>query len=67
LLAFTTYSLSEEGSFEHRGHGERFLLIQSGLRRAVAASAAQVGDVDWIKKLWPRSGMEQQLYMFSVL
>jgi len=32
----------------HRGHGGRFLMIQSGLRRAVAASAAQAGGGDWI-------------------
>jgi hypothetical protein len=30
-----------------------FLLIQSGLRRAVAASAAQAGDRDWIKNSLP--------------
>ena len=29
-------------------HGGRFLMIQPGLRRAVAASAAQAGDDDWI-------------------
>jgi hypothetical protein len=30
------------------GHGGRFPMIQSGLRLAVAASAAQAGDGDWI-------------------
>jgi len=30
-----------------------FLLIQSGLRRAAAASAAQAGDGDWIKNSLP--------------
>ena len=29
-------------------HREELLMIQSGLRRAVAASAAQAGDDDWI-------------------
>ena len=46
------------GDREHRGG---LLLIQSGFRRAVAASAAQAGDGDWIINSLPAgrpSGIE---------
>ena len=34
-------------------HGGNCLMIQSGLRHAVAASAAQAGDGDWIRNSFP--------------
>ena len=38
----------------HRGgHGVVFAMILSGLRRAIAASAAQAGDGDWIRNSLP--------------
>ena len=42
------FSISR-GLFQNQiHHGDKCLMIQSGLRRAVAASAAQAGDGDWI-------------------
>jgi hypothetical protein len=45
-------------------------MIQSGLRRAVAASAAQVGDGDWIITSLPagrRSGIESQMLQDTLI
>jgi len=45
-LKFTTETHLPAG--RQGEHGGNCLMIQSGLRRAVAASAAQAGDGDWI-------------------
>ena len=45
MYAFQNQAHRRAAEIAERG----FILIQSGLRRAVAASAAQAGDGDWIK------------------
>jgi len=49
MCAFQNQAHPRDAAVAERG----FLLIQSGLRRAVAASAAQAGDDDWIKNSLP--------------
>jgi hypothetical protein len=49
MCAFQNQAHRRDAEVAERG----FLLIQSGLRRAVAASAAQAGDDDWIKNSLP--------------